>query len=207
MRLIFDIETAPDTSALPLLGAPKAPSNYKDPEKIAAYISDQLKTREADMALEPSLCRIVALGTDLGVSVCPDPEVERECLVQFWDAYLDAGVRVGYNVIGFDLPVLVARSRILRVRVPDLGLTKYRADGVRDLMLDLSPTGTYKSMNFWCKRLSLDVPKDESTGADIGALVQAGDWNAIAAHCEADIKKTAALYDYLHTWETDEDVF
>ena len=184
----------------------RRPSNYKDPEKIAAYILEAKAKQVSKLALDPACCRIVAIGTCLDgtvtATVCPDVDVERKALTQFWETW-DAGYvggRIGYNCIAFDLPVLLTRSRILGVPAPKLTLRKYGSPEVRDLMLELSFGGLvdYKSLNFWAKRLKLDVPKDDTTGKDIAALVSSADWNSVAHHVSVDVLKTYALAEYLN---------
>lgn len=193
---VFDLETYGDETAVPLLDKPKAPANYKDAEKIAAYLAEAEGDRRRKLALDPDCCRIVAIGCVDQVTVCPDVDVERAALVQFWDAWRDhPGTKIGYNVVGFDMPVLIQRSRLLRVPCPSLRITKYGCPGVTDLMLDLHPTGReYKSQAFWTRRFNLDVPEDKTTGADVARMVESGDWDGVVTHCLCDLAKTAALY-------------
>ena len=202
--LTFDVETFPDTAALEFLSEPEAPANYKDAEKIAAYKAEARAKQIGKMSLDPALCRIVAMGADLdntiSVSVCPDEDVERVTLQRFWDAWDNsAGLPCGFNVIAFDLPVIITRSRILGVSYPLPVLRKYGSPDVRDLMLELSFGGLvdFHSLKFWVRRLKLDVPEDTTSGKDIAAMVEAGDWVGVAKHCEADVLATTALAKYL----------
>jgi hypothetical protein len=199
--LVFDLETASDESALPLLPPCSAPGNYKDPDKIAAAIAEKMAERNGRLALDPDCCRIVALGyTDVGGDVqvlpCRDEEDEVRALAQFWAAWAIVGERpIGYNCVAFDAPVLIQRSRILGVTSPYITLRKYGSPDMDDLMLDLSFGGLadYKTMRFWARRLALDVPKDATSGKDIAAFVASDDWAAIVEHCRLDVITTAAL--------------
>jgi hypothetical protein len=197
----FDIETYQDPVVITWLPAPEAPSNYKKQEAIDAYVAEATATRNAKLALHPATCRIVSIGWTVlpnvaAVTVCPDVDVERAALEAFWrhfaapDAY-----PVGFNCVGFDLPVLVTRSLLMGVTHPRLSLRKYGSPDCTDLMLDLSQGGVvdYKGLDFWCQRFGLDVPKDATTGKDIAALVEAGDWAGVEAHNRADVIKTYAL--------------
>jgi hypothetical protein len=47
-----------------------------------------------------------------------------------------------------------------------------------------------RTLTNFCRRYGMDVPPDETTGADIARLVAAGDWDAVRHHCFADILKT-----------------
>jgi predicted PolB exonuclease-like 3'-5' exonuclease len=218
--LVFDLETAADHTAVEFLPEPEAPSNYKSPEAIDKYKAEARQKDIARMALGPATCRIVAIGTCLDgtvkVSVCPDTDVERKAIAQFWDMFSNTrnythdgssddldftrSDVVGYNCVGFDLPVLLTRSRILGVPHPKLMLRKYGSPDCRDLMLELSFGGMvdYKSLNFWCKRLRLDVPPDDTSGKDMAEFVAAGDWHAVAHHCSVDVLKTYELAKFIN---------
>lgn len=203
--LVFDLETYSDESCIEFLPEPDAPANYKSEDAIAKYKAEARAKQIARMALDPSTCRIVAIGTCLdgtvNVQVCPDTDVERVTLSRFWDAFdnTPSGELVGYNIVAFDLPVLLTRSRILGVPYPKISLRKYGSPDVKDLMLEMSFGGLvdYKSLGFWVKRLKLDVPPDDTTGKDMAEVVAAGDWHAVAHHCSVDVLKTYALAKYL----------
>ena len=87
------------------------------------------------------------------------------------------------------------RSLYLGIRAPQIAIDKYRHPQVTDLQQVLSFNGVlqWKTLDFFCKRLQLDVPEDEYTGADVGRLVAAGDWEAVRAHNLSDVGKTAKL--------------
>ena len=61
-------------------------------------------------------------------------------------------------------------------------------------MLFRSP---YRALNWYVKRFKLDAPTDPTSGADIGALVANGDWEAVNQHCYSDILKTYKLAERL----------
>lgn len=201
LRYVLDIETAPLENCADYLDLSnfKAPANYKDPEKIAANLAEQKAEAIAKAALDLDLCRIVALGwmredwNDPVVVYAMDERVEARSLRDFWDE-LDNRVTIGYNQVGFDLPILLRRSLYLGVPAPVINLDKYRSPHI-DLQQRLSLNGTkpYRSLNWYCKRLKLDVPCDETSGKDIGQLVTDGKWEDVAAHCRADVLKTRAL--------------
>lgn len=202
-RYIVDIETAPIADAQDFLDMSDvaAPSNYKDQAKIDAYCKAEIEKRVSKAALDLDLCRIVAIGwlredMDEGqnlVRVAATEEQERADLIAFWDE-LDERTTIGYNQIGFDLPILLRRSLYLGVTAPSLNLDKYHSSHI-DLQQRLSLNGTkpYRSLNWYCRRFKLAVPADDSTGKDIGQLVADGHWEAVAAHCRADVLKTRAL--------------
>ena len=194
---VFDIETAPLVDAEVYIESPKPRANLKDPLKIEADIREKKAAVLDRAALDPDLCRIVAAGWDCDGKaesmVCETAEHEGDVLERFWTQTQGATL-VGFNCLSFDLPVLLRRSLYLRVSAPSLSLNKFRPGRVVDLMQVLAYQGTltYRSLAFYCQRFGIDVP-DDVKGADISALVTAGEWKKVHDHVRADVAKTAAL--------------
>ena len=194
---VFDIETAPLDDAAVYIPAPKPRANLKDPTKIEADIQEKTASLLDRAALDPDLCRIVAAGWDCDgtaeSAVCTDAEEERRLLERFWRQSQGATL-VGFNCLSFDLPVLLRRSLYLGVRAPYFSLNKYRPGSIVDLMQVLAYQGTltYRSLGFYCTRFGVEV-RDAVAGADIGALVAAGEWSQVHDHVRADVAKTTAL--------------
>ncbi len=127
--LVFDIETAGDLEADAAVPEPKAPGNLKDPAKIAAAIEEKKAEQAAMAALDPDTATITAIGMAI-VSITPQTPYETEIvkidahlvgdedvpaevalLAKFWAAFEAAGGRAcGYNIIGFDIPMIQRRS-------------------------------------------------------------------------------------------------
>ena len=198
-KIVFDLETVSLQDVANYLDAPKPKGNLKDPVKIAADLEEKRIEQLETASLDPDLCRIVALGwveegfDEPVVCLARTAEEEAGMLHAFWLS-LDGRNTVGYNSLGFDLPILMRRSLYLGVPCPMLNLDKYRSPHV-DLQQHLSHRGLlkYRSLSWYCRRFGLDVPEDVTTGADIAALVAAGKWDAVKAHCQADVLKTRAL--------------
>ena len=200
LRVVFDIETIPLPDAADYIDTSNfaAPSNWKDPVKIAANIEEQKQAAISKAALDLDLCQVVAIGwmqegwNEPVMVVAEKPSEEAPMIREFWDA-LDERVTVGKNSIGFDLPVLLRRSLYLGVQAPMLNIDKYRSPHI-DLQLRLTHHGAFKfrSLDFYCKRFGI-VVEDGFSGKDIGALVEAKNWYAVKAHCRADVLKTKAL--------------
>ena len=208
--LIFDCECVALDDAGAYLEPVSAPSNYKDEAKIAAYCEQARREQVEKAALDIDLARIVALGmldeSAAGPQVLTigSAEDEHSALTLFWKL-VTATPRptlIGFNVIGYDLPLLLRRSLYLGVKAPRLPINRYRHDGIEDLLLMLSFDGAqkFRSLGFYCRRFGIDVP-DPHTGADLAALVACGDLGAVADHCAADIRKTAALAERLGVWQ------
>jgi hypothetical protein len=199
MKIVVDIETVAIDDADQFLEPVDAPAHYKDPEKIAAYVAEARTKARERCALDPDLCRIVALGDSddrsgtPSVTLCRTAEEERDALQRFWRVVTINDTFVTFNGLRFDLPVLMRRSQYLRVAHPPLNLDKYRTPHL-DLLDRLTFRGAIPghSLKFYCARFGIALD-DTHTGKDIGALVAAGDWAAVAAHCRADVDGTRAL--------------
>lgn len=194
-RVVFDIETAPLPEAAEYVEPVSAPSNYKDPEKIAAYIEEKQGEQIAKCSLDPDLCRIVAIGswTESGTPTALCGDDEADMLTAFWKA-VGAKHLVGFNCLSFDLPVLLRRSLYLGIEAPALQIGKYRHTGVTDLQMVMSFDGALRmhGLSFYAKRFGFDVA-DVITGAEVGKAVEEGRWADIEKHVLADVQKTALL--------------
>ena len=196
-KLVFDIETAPLPDAAEYLEPAEAPSNYKDPLKIAEYIAAKQAEQLEKCSLDVDLCRIVAIGwwregDDVRAESVRD-DAEANLLTWFWLMVADHHL-VGFNCLGFDLPVLLRRSLYLGVPAPTIQIDKFKHPQVTDLMDELSYGGKLRlrGLAFYCKRFGIDVP-DPLTGAEVGQAVQEGRWADVEAHVKADVTKTARL--------------
>lgn len=204
-RNVFDIETAGFAEADIIHLAPKfeAPSNYKDPEKIAAAIAEQKANWLKRAALSPITGRVLAIGIKPRdafpiIFEAPTPEDERSIIVGFWD-YVKEGefwsAMEGWNVEGFDLPFLIKRSWKLRIPVP-MALVmsgRYLAPRFVDLMR------TFQAPNYREDFTSLDTAaKFLGVGAKTGsgahfAETYATDRAAALAYLENDLSLTEAV--------------
>jgi hypothetical protein len=199
--LFFDIETAPMIGAADWVEVGDPPKNYTKADTIEAWKREDAVKQLEKAALDLDLCRVVAIGwaaNDGPVSSMTN-EPEQDMLNMFWSDVREPGrTLVGFNCLGFDLPVLVRRSQYLGVPVPYLNLGKYKHTGILDVMQMLSFDGLVRarSQSFYCKRFNITggPVADTITGADIGRLVEAGEWDKVQVHVEADVEKTRALY-------------
>lgn len=203
--MIVDLETAPidDAETYLDLSDISAPANYKDPAKIAAFVAAETVKQFERCSLDPDLCKIVALGFvgeeggEPIVWTCEDELAERTAIGSFFETWRTCGRPefVTYNGVDFDLPILERRALYQRVSAPPLYLDKYRHPGVTDAQQILSKFGRFKwrSLSFYTNRFGLPPVDDDVTGADIGALVKAGEWDTIAKHCRADVLRTLNL--------------
>lgn len=136
---VYDIETVPLSDKLLSRVEPvfEAPSNYKDPEKIAAAIAEKRAAWKERAALSPVTGRVAMIGLlgRLGVDHCimtlagssmgcdaSLDQVEASMLEAFWNEARDSIAKgylmVGFNSHRFDIPFLVRRSWALGLNVP-----------------------------------------------------------------------------------------
>jgi hypothetical protein len=196
--IIFDLETFAVDDAEQFVEDVQAPDNYKKPEAIAAYIEKARLKAIDSCALDPDLCRIVALGSIDVSSHKPSVRVfhntgeEKIGLEQFWWEAKGADL-VSFRGFNFDMPILMRRSQYLNVAHPRLNLDKYRSNHI-DLYQELTYRGAIKghSLQFYLARFGI-VYGDVSVGKDIAGMVKAGDWAGVSAHCAADVMGTRAL--------------
>lgn len=199
-KIVIDIETIGSPGARDFLDPVRAPSNYRDPAKIAAYCAEEFEKRVQTAALEADLCEVVAVGfmwdnvdaTRAAVYTRADELSEAGLLDQMWYAIGNRAI-VGFNILGYDLPVLIRRSQLLGIKYPSLNLDKYRSPHI-DLLRRLTFNGelTYRTLGFYLRRFG--IPHDDTTkGSDIAQMVAEGRWNDVASHCRADVEGTAAL--------------
>lgn len=197
-RIVLDIETVALPDAAGFIETPRAPKNWKDPAKIAAYVAEKQNEETAEAGLDHDLAQIVAIGIlyegeDEPLVTTINDMHEAEMLRWYWH-HVGQRATVGYNTLGFDLPMVLRRSLYLGVTTPVINLDRYRTPHI-DLQQKLSYDGKfkYRSLNWYCKRFALNVADDSVTGEDIPRLVVEGNWAAIADHCWTDVLKVAEL--------------
>lgn len=208
MAFIVDLETVAIDGAEALVEPAQAPSNYKDPQKIADYIKEAQRKQVEQAAIYPYTNRIVALGwceeTDdvETVSLINNEATEARALGEFWSRVVDSRTGhveslVTFNGRRFDLPTLMVRSRFLGVRAPALNLDRYRSPHP-DLLDVLTFGGTIesRSLGWYAKRFGLNTD-DAFSGKHIGDLYADGNWDAIQAHCESDVRLTRQIAEIL----------
>lgn len=204
-KLCFDVETAPLPEAADYIECATAPANYRDEAKIKDYIRQANAENLSKCGLDVDLCRVVAIGLWLEGGAGPYTQTledgrsdliqdEASLLAWFW-RLSDGRHLVGFNCLGFDLPVLLRRSLYLGVPAPRIQIDRFKHPQVTDLMDELSYGGKLRlrGLSFYARRFGIASDPDTLTGADIALAVAEGRWEAIEAHVRADVQKTAAL--------------
>jgi DNA polymerase elongation subunit (family B) len=204
--LILDLETLPISNAADFvtLDDISAPSNYKDPDKIAAYVAKERDSRIAAAALDLDLAQICAIGMvdHEGVSVVWTPErTSEKGMLEILAGQLrkDEFLKlVTFNGFKYDLPLLQRRARYLGVDFPRINLDRYRSPHV-DLYEELTLRGAVKAHGLrwymrrhgWTDLLEADPLKDG--GSEVAQAAKDGRWEDIAAHARVDAQATYRL--------------
>lgn len=210
MLCYFDLETVARPAAIPLLADPQANKSLKDPDKIIADLERKRAAQLVDLSLDPYGARIVALAWQIDtvshVGLCFDEAHERTILEHFWRCTATCDL-VGFNVRRFDLPVIIARSRLLQVPFPfHMGAPKWLKYG--SSIIDLYELVTFgqgygeshpisRGLLSMCRVHGVDIPEDDATGSEIAALVAAEDWVSVQQHVTRDLTRTKVLAERL----------
>jgi len=122
-------------------------------------------------------------------------EDESKILKNFWDSMKNVTHLYGFNSDEFDIPFLIKRSLINKVRI---------CDNFRDIkLIDLRKIvnsflisyirfskGTLRD---WAKILDMECTTEN--GSKMKELYEKKDWEKIVAHCEEDVSVCKALYE------------
>lgn len=123
-KLIFDIETGPRSDAMEWLEEVSAPSNYKDQDKIRAYVAERKIELLEKAALSAVTGEVLAVGTYDGIFkqiYCFDNE--KDTLAEFVatlneDSFTETPILIGFNSESFDIPFLVRRCWAHGIQFP-----------------------------------------------------------------------------------------
>ena len=215
----FDLETVAREGADLLLSAPVANRSLKDPAKVADDIAAKASKQREQLSLDPYGCRIAVAswhrtGRDaepIHVWPCPTEDDEREMLRVLLSDMGNATI-CGYNCRAFDLPVLLARCRLLGVSYPygwdSPKWLRYGTDVVDLYELLTFGQGRYdehvisRSLTSMCKVFGIDIPDDDIGGAWVAQAIAEGQWQMVQDHCQRDVQRTMALAQRLRVADT-----
>jgi len=124
--------------------------------------------------------------------------IEEEMLKSFWKIIEVTDQVVTFNGRNFDLPFLMIRSAMLKVK-PSKDLIKSRYDKKShvDLLEQFTFYGLTRKFNldFYCNAFGIESPKTkEISGMEVKNLYEAGRLRDIAIYCSRDIYATYQLY-------------
>lgn len=231
---VFDIETVPDTDAVPGLTGETDPDPAKRRAALEAYHLDVTQGKNS-FPRQP-FHRVIAISF-LEAEIAREDGVEAYYLRElraggqpnFGEKQLIQGFfqhferlrprLVSFNGRGFDLPVLKYRAMVHGVSAPLLHDTtnkwenysvRYAQDWHCDLMDVLSDYGASARvrMNEVCAAFKLPG-KTGVDGADVAGLFDAGEINTVRDYCETDVLNTYLIYlrRQLHAGKTSKDAY
>jgi hypothetical protein len=210
-EIVLDIETASSEISAELkerlLEGISAPSNWKDPAKIEAYVAQKRAEAEEKFALSPLTGRVTCIGLALGESKLSCFAGEDEAIIlrkavnaieQFQVACRFDTRLVTFGGRSFDLPFLFARCAILRIALPQGWNVSHLLRPYSDHHLDLLEfLGKHGSLTEWALAFGLDLGDPEVAnlkGSDMPTLWQSRDFETIQLHCQNDVRLTHELY-------------
>jgi DNA polymerase elongation subunit (family B) len=126
------------------------------------------------------------------------PLAEEEMLKYFWKYISKAEKIISFNGRNFDLPFLMIRSAINKIK-PTVNFLKNRYDSSHhiDLLEQFTFYGLTKKFNldFYCYAFGIKSPKSKGiTGMEVKELHKAGRIDDIAIYCGEDIRATYELF-------------
>ena len=230
--IYIDIETIPGQypsvrAALQLeaddeKAAIKAPTNYKDADKIADYILAKQQEIDAgvdarwrktsfDGALGQIVAVSIAVGDDAPVNIYRDewataePYILGEMNRVIADAYHPSRdmrpVFVGHNVVAFDLRFIFQRSVLLGIQPhPIIPFNARPWDShVFDTMVAWAGVGNRVSLDKLCRVFGIptkgsELGGDEIDGSKVWDYVQAGRVADVAIYCGGDVDRVREIH-------------
>lgn len=122
---------------------------------------------------------------------------EKEMLESFWRIAEKVDQFVTFNGRNFDVPFLMLRSAMLKVK-PTVNLMGSRYNETHiDLLEQLTFYGTTRKFNldFYCNAFGIESPKSKDiSGMEVKNLYEAGRIKDIAVYCSKDIYATYQLF-------------
>jgi DNA polymerase elongation subunit (family B) len=128
---------------------------------------------------------------------------EENMLTEFWEGVKDYDTFVTFNGRGFDVPFLMHRSVINKVK-PTKNLMEGRYPSQQkscrhvDLQDELTFFGAmYRkpSLHLFCRAYGIESPKGEISGDDVAELFAGKKFRDIALYNSRDVTATTALYE------------
>jgi len=206
--IYIDIETLPTTNPAVIKQVRsnlKAPSNYKDAEKIAAYIESNAENAVHKTGLSGLFGQVLCIGyaiDDAPVEVIYEPLMKHEnvLLAIFREIACDKqayciNTLVGHNILDFDAPFLSQRMMIN-------GLKPLFRHGTKPWDMAIDDTMTMfacgkremYSLKNLCLAFGVQSPKDSMSGSEVHQYWLDGRHDEIAEYCKRDVEATRSIY-------------
>ncbi len=219
MNLIFDIETVGYDFESLAESQQEYLMRYSEQEKDIEKKHEMAEESKRYLSLYPLTAKVVAIGMmntdsekvmvlyegdsndDLVVeekSTKYKRMTEIDMLKSFWQYVGKSDKLISFNGRNFDLPFLMIRSAINKVK-PSKNLLKTRYDSKDhiDLLEQLTFYGITRKFNldFYCHAFGIESPKSKGiTGMEVKELYKAGRVKEIAVYCGEDVRATYELF-------------
>lgn len=218
-RIIFDIETC----AYPVESLSESQQEYllRYSEKETQEDKKSQKRDEAIryLSLYPLTAKVIAIGiyhvekektfvyyennefeewTNEEKNISYKGLSEKEMIQSFWRIIDYTDQVITFNGRNFDIPFLMLRSAMLKVR-PSKNLMGKRFDSSNhiDLLEQFTFYGLTRKFNldFYCHAFGVESPKSKGiSGMEVKNLYEAGRIKDIAVYCAEDVFATSKLY-------------
>jgi len=202
----FDLETIADKSKIDLLPEVQTDSRLKDPTKIKTDIAAKRLEQVNKMGLVPATAMICVFGWHDGEktrSIILDketPDAEKKLLTLAWAELKKAEHFVTFNGINFDVPVLLMRSLLNRVK-PSVRIStkKYVIANHTDIRMILGRWDTYAkgNLDFYSRLLLGKTSKGSFDGSQVQDVWDMNLKDNIAKYCEDDCQMTWEIFDLI----------
>ena len=207
MKIItFDLETIADKSKIPFLPEVKVNGTLKNQAKIDADIEKKQQEQIDKMGLVPATAMICVFGYHDGKeshSILLEEEsaeAERDLLIKAWKVLKEAEHYVSFNGISYDVPVLLMRSLLNRVK-PSVKIStkKYVIANHTDVRMILGGWDQYAkgNLDFYSKLLLGRSCKDGMDGSQVQEFWDMKLGKDIAEYCESDVQVTFEIFDIM----------
>jgi len=205
MQIFIDIETIPGP-VRPELHEVKIDARLKDPDKIAAAQFEGLEDAYRKQALDSMSGRIWCIGVafNYGPAVALIGDNEAALMSLLAQAMFAAQeipgeevVWIGHNAVNFDMKWLwrKAHQHDMPFIRQHISLDRYKGN-VRDTMLmwACGDSRDYTKLDTLAKFLGVGEKTPGMDGGKVYDLWMAGDAEACAKYCGADVELTRAVY-------------
>lgn len=212
-NIFIDIETLPTDNPVAIERVKaklSAPSNYKDPEKIAAYIENEAESAVGKTGLSGLFGRVLCICyafDDENVQTLYLDDFnnnERLMLAQFRMACTSGLANeqrhcfhrlIGHNALGFDVPFLSQRMMVNGLKPLFRHGVKPWDMPVDDTMLMFAcGSKNYASLDDLCLAFGIESPKTGLDGSQIAQAYADGRHDEIKKYCAGDVIATRQVY-------------
>ena len=160
------------------------------------------ESRRLALSTVPEYCRIAAMGIARGNSpirsiLIHNDEQEAQALRAWWKIVVMGDTPCGYNILGFDLPVIFARTAILDRSIKTKLIDLRPWGNTIDIYAKRFPRGSSGAQPGKLKEIAplygIDVPAGDVDGSEVADLYR-DDPVKLAEYVQSDVHITRELY-------------